>query len=193
MQGNLPEVGRVQICRLPLFPALLGVVLLALPACGRRSESVDSSTAQTSPPAQTAPATQTAPANQATPSKPGWMTSYEEGQQEAKANNKLVLLDFTGSDWCGWCVLLDREVFSKPKFKEYASKNLVLVELDFPKTKPVSDATRKQNLRLAQRYQIQGFPTIIVLNGDGEVVGEFGYVKGGPDAFIAVLEKLRKG
>jgi protein disulfide-isomerase len=193
MQGNLPEVGRVKIRRLPLFPALLGVALLALPACGRRSESVDSSSTQPPPPAQTAPATQTVPSNQATPSKPGWMTSYEEGQQEAKANNKLVLLDFTGSDWCGWCILLDREVFSKPKFKEYASKNLVLVELDFPKTKPVSDATRKQNLRLAQRYQIQGFPTIIVLNGDGQVVGEFGYVKGGPDAFIAVLEKLRKG
>lgn len=193
MQGNLPEVGRVQICRLPLFPALLGLTLLALPACGRRSESVDSSSAQTTPPAQTATAAQTASSDQATPSKPGWITSVEQGQQEAKVNNKLVLLDFTGSDWCGWCVLLDREVFSKPKFKDYASKNLVLVEVDFPKRKPVPDAARRENLRLAQRYQIQGFPTIIVLNGDGQVVGEFGYVKGGPDAFIAVLEKLRKG
>jgi len=193
MQRNLPEVGRVQICRLPFFPALLGIAVLALPACGRRSESVDSPSAQGTPPAQTAPATQTAPSNQATPSKPGWMTSYEQGQQEAKVNNKLVLLDFTGSDWCGWCILLDREVFSKPQFKEYASKNLVLVELDFPKTKPVADATRKQNIQLAQRYQIQGFPTIIVLNGDGQVVGEFGYMKGGPDAFIAALEKIRKG
>jgi len=193
MQGNLPEVGRVQISRLPLFPALLGVTLLALPACGRRSESVDSSSAQTTPPAQTATAAQTASSDQATPSKPGWITSVEQGQQEAKVNNKLVLLDFTGSDWCGWCVLLDREVFSKPKFKDYASKNLVLVEVDFPKRKPVPDAARRENLRLAQRYQIQGFPTIIVLNGDGQVVGEFGYVKGGPDAFIAVLEKLRKG
>ena len=120
-------------------------------------------------------------------------TSYEQGQQEAKANNKLVLLDFTGSDWCGWCVLLDREVFSKPQFKEYASKNLVLIEIDFPKRKPVPDALRKQNVVLARRYQIQGFPTIIVLNGDGQMVGELGYVKGGPAAFIAELEKLRKG
>jgi protein disulfide-isomerase len=186
MHGILPEVERVKTCRFPLFPALLGVALLALSGCGR-SESADASSAQTEPAAQTAPSSQVAP------SKPGWITSVEKGQQEAKANNKLVLLDFTGSDWCGWCVLLDREVFSKPKFKEYASKNLVLVEVDFPKRKPVPDATRKENVQLAQRYQVQGFPTIIVLNGDGQVVGEFGYVKGGPDAFIALLEKLRKG
>jgi protein disulfide-isomerase len=177
----------VKICRFPLFATLLGVALLALPGCGESSESVDASSAQTTPSAQTAPS------SQANSSKPGWITSYDEGQQEAKANNKLVLLDFTGSDWCGWCVLLDREVFSKPKFKEYASKNLVLVELDFPKTKPVPDTIRTQNVRLAQLYQVQGFPTIIVLNGDGQLVGEFGYVKGGPDAFIALLEKLRKG
>jgi len=176
----------VKICRFPRFPALLGLALLALPGCGR-SESADASSAQTEP------AAETAPSNPVKPSKPGWITSAEQGQQEAKANNKLVLLDFTGSDWCGWCILLDREVFSKPKFKEYASKNLVLVEVDFPKMKPVPDATRKENVRLAQRYQVQGFPTIIVLNGDGQVVGEFGYVRGGPDAFIAVLEKLRKG
>ena len=178
----------MKICRFPLFPALLlGVALLALPGCGQQSESVDASSAQSTPSAPTASS------NQATPSKPGWITSYEQGQQEAKANNKLVLLDFTGSDWCGWCILLDREVFSKPKFKEYASKNLVLVEVDFPKTKPVPDAARRENLRLAQLYQVQGFPTIIVLNGDGQLVGEFGYLKGGPDAFIALLEKLRKG
>jgi protein disulfide-isomerase len=186
MHGKLPEVERVKICRIPLFPALLGLALLTLPGCGR-SESADASSAQTEP------AVQTAPSNQVKPSKPGWITSVEQGQQEAKANKKLVLLDFTGSDWCGWCILLDREVFSKPKFKEYASKNLVLVEVDFPKMKPFPDATRKENVRLAQQYQVQGFPTIIVLNGDGQVVGEFGYVRGGPDAFIAVLEKLRKG
>jgi thioredoxin-related protein len=194
MHGNLPEVERVKICRSPLFlTLLLSAALFALPGCGKRSESVDASSAQASPSVQTEPPAQTASSIQAPPSKPGWITSVEQGQQEAKANNKLVLLDFTGSDWCGWCVLLDREVFSKPKFKEYASKNLVLVEVDFPKMKQVSDATRKENVRLAQRYQIQGFPTIIVLNSEGQVVGEFGYVKGGPDAFIAVLEKLRKG
>jgi thioredoxin-related protein len=177
-QGNLPEVKRVKVCLFPLLRAVLGGALLALAGCGEHSESVDSSLPSS---------------NQTTPSKPGWITSYEQGQQEAKANNKLVLLDFTGSDWCGWCILLDREVFSKPQFKEYASKNLVLVEVDFPKMKPMPEAMRMQNIRLAQQYQVQGFPTIVVLNGDGRVVAEFGYMQGGPDAFIAMLEKLRKG
>ena len=122
-----------------------------------------------------------------------WQTDYDKALQMAKSQNKHLLLDFTGSDWCGWCILLDREIFSKPQFKEYASKNLVLVELDFPKMKSVSAETRAQNERLAIRYQVQAFPTIIVLNGDGRVVGALGYMKGGPDAFIAVLEKLRKG
>ncbi len=177
----------MKVCRFSLLLAVIGGALLALPGCGQRSESADSSSTQAPP------STQTAPSNQTTPSKPGWITSYEQGQQEAKANNKLVLLDFTGSDWCGWCILLDREVFSKPQFKEYASKNLVLVEVDFPKMKPMSDAIRAQNVRLAMQYQVQAFPTIIVLNGDGHIVGELGYMQGGPDAFIAVLEKLRKG
>jgi thioredoxin-related protein len=183
----------VKFCRFPLFLALPGAACLALAGCGRSSEPSDSPSVQATPPAQSTQSTETAASAQATPSKTGWSTSYEQGQQEAKANNKLVLLDFTGSDWCGWCVLLDREVFSKPQFKEYASKNLVLIELDFPKRKPLSDALRQQNLQLARRYQISAFPTIIVLNGDGQVVGELGYVKGGPNAFIAELERLRKG
>jgi protein disulfide-isomerase len=183
-QGNLPEVGGVKVCWFPLLRAVFAGTLFAFAGCGQRSEVVDSSLS---------PSDQTTPASQTTPSKPGWITSYEQGQQEAKANNKLVLLDFTGSDWCGWCIMLDREVFSKPQFKEYASKNLVLVEVDFPKTKPMSEAMRTQNVLLAQRYQVQGFPTIVVLNGDGQMVGAFGYMQGGPDAVIAVLEKLRKG
>jgi thioredoxin-related protein len=122
-----------------------------------------------------------------------WQTDYKKAQEEAKTNNKLVLLDFTGSDWCGWCIKLDREVFSRPEFKDYASKNLVLVELDFPRKKELSTETRKQNQELAGRYGIEGFPTIIVLNAEGKKVGELGYMPGGAEAFIAELEKLRKG
>lgn len=122
-----------------------------------------------------------------------WLTDYKKAQQEAKTNNKLVLLDFTGSDWCGWCIKLNKEVFSKPEFKDYANKNLVLVELDFPRAKPLSSDIKKQNEELAQQYQIEGFPTIVVLDGDGKKVGLLGYMPGGPTAFIAELEKLRKG
>ena len=154
-----------------------GTAFLTLSGCDRGPEPVDSSV------------TEVAPSTQA---KPGWITSYEQGQQEAKASNKLVLLDFTGSDWCGWCKLLDKEIFSQPAFKAYAGKHLVLVEVDFPRMKEIAAATKVQNERLAIKYRVQGFPTIIVLNGDGKKVAEFGYMQGGPAAFIAELEKLRK-
>jgi thioredoxin-related protein len=133
----------------------------------------------------------TTPASQS--AKAGWLTSYEKAQREAEAQNKLLLMDFTGSDWCGWCIMLDREIFSKPEFKEYASKNLVLLEIDFPKSKQMPAEIVAQNRHLAMQYQIQAFPTVVVLDGRGKVVGALGYMKGGPGAFIAELEKLRNG
>jgi thioredoxin-related protein len=123
----------------------------------------------------------------------GWGTDLKKAQEEAKSSNKLVLLDFTGSDWCGWCMRFNKEVFSQSAFKDYASKNLVLVEVDFPRAKPQSSDLRKQNQQLAEQYQVQGFPTIVVLNGSGRKVWQFdGYFPKGPDAFIAELEKARK-
>ncbi|MEP6709182.1 MAG: thioredoxin family protein [Verrucomicrobiota bacterium] len=121
-----------------------------------------------------------------------WVTDYKKAQEDAKAGKKLMLLEFTGSDWCGWCMKLDKEVFSTPEFQNFASRNLVLVKLDFPRRKPQTEALRKQNEQLAQKYGIQGFPTIIVLNDQGEKVGELGYMEGGPSPFLAKLETLPK-
>jgi protein disulfide-isomerase len=122
----------------------------------------------------------------------GWTTDYKKAVEQAKSEKKLVLLDFTGSDWCGWCIKLNKEVFSQDKFKEYAKKNLVLVEVDFPRAKEQSAELKKQNQDLQDKYKIEGYPTIIVLNGDGQNVGQLGYMEGGPDAFIAELAKLKK-
>ena len=123
-----------------------------------------------------------------------WLTDYKQAQEQAKASNKLVLLDFTGSDWCGWCIKMDRDVFSKPEFKEYANKNLVLLTVDFPRAKEQTAGVRQQNQELAARYRIEAFPTIVVLNGEGLKVWEYpGYFPDGASAFIAELEKLRKG
>ena len=125
---------------------------------------------------------------------PGWQTDYKKAQEEAKTNKKLLLVDFTGSDWCGYCIRLNREILSKSQFKDYASKNLVLLEVDFPRAKQQSTNLKEQNQRLAEEYQIEGFPTIVVLNGDGHKVWRYdGYFPDGPDAFIAALEKLRNG
>ena len=123
--------------------------------------------------------------------KPGWSEEYDKALAQAKADKKLVLLDFTGSDWCGWCIKLDKEVFSQAEFAEYAKKNLVLVELDYPRSKEQSKEIKAQNAKLQGEYKIQGYPTIIVLNSEGKKVGELGYQPGGPKAFIAELEKLK--
>lgn len=121
-----------------------------------------------------------------------WQTDAVKAQAQAKTEKKLVLLDFTGSDWCSWCIKLNKEVFSQPEFAEYAKKNLVCVEVDFPIKKKLSDAQKKANDALAKKYDIKGYPTIIVLNGEGQKVGELNYMKGGPKAFLAELDKLKK-
>jgi protein disulfide-isomerase len=122
-----------------------------------------------------------------------WVTDYKKAQKQAKASHKLVLLDFTGSDWCGYCIQLDRAILSQQQFKDYANKNLVLVEVDFPRQKPQSVETRKQNAELAEHYQVEGFPTLIVLNGDGKTVWRYdGFYPGGLAAFLAELDKARK-
>jgi protein disulfide-isomerase len=124
----------------------------------------------------------------------GWETDLKKAQEQARSSNKLVVLDFTGSDWCGYCIRLDRDLFSKPAFKEYASKNLILVEVDFPRAKEQSSDLKKQNRDLATQYEVQGFPTLVVLDGAGKKVWRCdGYFPGGPDAFIAELEKAKKG
>jgi len=121
-----------------------------------------------------------------------WLTDLPKAQAQAKKESKLVLLDFTGSDWCGWCIKLKGEVFDLKEFKDYADKNVVLVEVDFPRKKQLSAEQKKANNALQEKYGIEGYPTIIVLNGDGKKVGKLGYMKGGPKAFIAELDKLKK-
>jgi thioredoxin-related protein len=123
-----------------------------------------------------------------------WLHDWNKAQEEAKTNHKLLFLNFTGSDWCGWCIKLDKDIFSQPQFKNYAHDNLVLVELDFPRRKSQPTEERKQNVQLAQQYEVLGFPTIVVLNSNGQKVWQFdGYFPGGPEAFIEKLQKLPKG
>lgn len=128
----------------------------------------------------------------ATAAETGWLTDAAKAQAQAKAEKKLVMLDFTGSDWCGWCIKLHKEVFSQPEFIEYANKNIVAVEVDFPSKKQLSAEQKSANDALAKKYSIQGYPTLIILDGDGKKVASMGYVKGGPKAFIAEFEKQTK-
>ena len=121
-----------------------------------------------------------------------WLTSLPEAKVKAKKEQKLVLLDFTGSDWCGWCKKLDAETFSKSEFAEYAKKNLVLVEVDFPAQKPQSDELKAANRALGQKYDVTGYPTLVLIKPDGKVVWkQVGYLQGGPSAMIAKLDEAK--
>ncbi|PZR76385.1 MAG: thioredoxin family protein [Chthoniobacterales bacterium] len=105
----------------------------------------------------------------------GWQTDYAKALELAKAENKRVLLDFTGSDWCGPCIQFKKMVFSKPQFSTYAAKNLVLVEVDYPQQKKLSAAVVKQNERLAKEYgiDVKGYPTVVLLDPNGKILREF--------------------
>ena len=104
---------------------------------------------------------------------------------------------FTGSDWCGWCIRLQKEVFFKPEFAKWANENLVLVELDFPRRKKLDESLRQQNDNLRQMFGVRGYPTgwIVVPEIEDKQVnfkrlGSQGYVKGGPSAWIAGANKM---
>jgi thioredoxin-related protein len=121
-----------------------------------------------------------------------WLTDAQAAQAKAKQENKLVLLDFTGSDWCIWCKKLKRQIFDKPEFAEFAQSRLVLVEVDFPRNKTLPEAQKLANAQLDKTYRIDSFPTIILLDPDGKQVGRMGYVFGGVNSFISKVEKVAK-
>ncbi|MEO8352301.1 MAG: thioredoxin family protein [Chthoniobacteraceae bacterium] len=122
--------------------------------------------------------------------KPGWEDEFDKGVAKAKSENKMALVDFTGSDWCVWCIKLDKEIFSKQEFKDYAKENLVLVEVDFPQLKPLPKEHQERNNELAKKYEIEGYPTVVVLSSEGKEIGRLGYMEGGPKAFVAALKKI---
>jgi protein disulfide-isomerase len=109
-----------------------------------------------------------------------WLTSYAEAVKESTRSGKPIMMDFTGSNWCGWCMKLKKEVFETDQFKHWAAQNVVLLELDFPRGIPQDAAIKQQNEKLAQQYQIQGYPTILFVNAEGKQLGQYGYDAGGP-------------
>ena len=121
----------------------------------------------------------------------GWLTDLDEGIKVAKADKKAILVDFTGSDWCGWCIRLKKEVFDQKEFAA-VSKDFVLVELDYPQKKKQSAEEKAKNKALAEKFAIEGFPTIMLLDSDGQPFAQTGYQEGGPAKYLAHLAELRK-
>ncbi len=121
-----------------------------------------------------------------------WHDRLEPAVQIAQKEHKPILVDFTGSDWCVWCKRLNNEVFSKDEFVKYANNNLVLVKIDFPEKLPQSNETKYYNQQIAKKYNIKGFPTIVLLNSSGNVVAFTGYREGGASAYVQYLKSLLK-
>lgn len=120
---------------------------------------------------------------------PGWTEDYAKAVEKAKAEKKNILLDFTGSDWCGYCMALDKEVFSMPKFKSWARDNVVLVKVDFPKTLKQTEKIKAQNADLKSKYPFGGYPTVVIVDTDGkEIARKVGYTpRSGPVAYLEAL------
>ena len=118
-----------------------------------------------------------------------WVTSVPEAKAQAKKENKLVLINFTGLDWCVPCKEMEKETYTKPEFLDYAKKNLVLVQLDFLPIKKQSDDLVKANTELQHEFNVEVFPTTFLINPDGKILwNKRGYLKGGPTAMIGELE-----
>ena len=119
-----------------------------------------------------------------------WMTDFEAAKKLAEKNKLLILADFSGSDWCGWCIKLDKEVFSKKEFLDFAAKKFVLLMVDFPQNKKIPASLKKQNDQLAAKYKVEGFPTVLIMDSKGKVIQTMGYEQGGPANYIKLLEKV---
>jgi thioredoxin-related protein len=119
-----------------------------------------------------------------------WLEDLAAARSISSETGRPILLDFTGSDWCGWCMKLDQEVFATPEFRAYAKDNLVLTKVDFPRNKPQSPELKKQNQRLQDAFDVQGYPTIVIVTSAGKKLGTLGYQPGGPVPFIDALKKM---
>ena len=122
----------------------------------------------------------------------GWLINFEEAAELSIKSGKPILANFTGSDWCGWCIRLNKEVFVTPEFKNWASENVILLELDYPRRVQQTDEIKKQNRELQQFFQVIGYPTLHIFNviiTDGKTqitsLGKMGYLAGGPTPWIA--------
>ncbi len=117
----------------------------------------------------------------------GWSNNAEEVFNISKEKGSPILMNFTGSDWCKWCIKIKKEIFDTPEFKEWVKENNVeLLELDFPRRLPQTDVLKSQNASLAKEMQVRGYPTIFIIH-NGKAI-KTGYVAGGPENWIKSVE-----
>jgi thioredoxin-related protein len=101
-----------------------------------------------------------------------WQTNYAEARQEASKEGKPMVLFFTGSDWCPWCIKIHKEVLSKSDFADRVADKFIFVEIDRPMKTKLPEAQQRQNQELIQQYKVKAFPTVLVVNDQGKVIAE---------------------
>lgn len=122
-----------------------------------------------------------------------WYADFDEAQKAAKAEGKDLFVDFTGSDWCGWCIKLHEEVFDHESWQKGVAGDYVLVALDFPSGDEAKAKVPnpERNQELAELYGIRGYPTIMLMTAEGEVFAQTGYQAGGPEKYLEHMAELR--
>ena len=140
-----------------------------------------------------APAIKSQAASPAPGASADWLTDYPQALKRAAEKQLPILADFTGSDWCGTCIALKKEVFNTPEFATWANQHVILLEVDFPNEEPQTAALKQQNLQLATTFSVDQYPTILFLNATGKKIGQTGYVAGGPQVWIAAAENSLAG
>lgn len=119
----------------------------------------------------------------------GWTDDYDAALAQAAAEQKLVLADFSGSDWCCWCQRLDKEVFGTEEFRRVATNRYVLLMVDSPGDQSLlSEKAKKQNPTLVEKFGVRGFPSVFILDAKGEVLFRTGYQEGGPKKYLEMLD-----
>lgn len=122
--------------------------------------------------------------------KDGWLTNFDEAMAKAKAEGKHVLVEFHGSDWCPPCIKLNKEVLTQDAFKALARESLVLVDADFPRKSKLPEAQLAHNDELARKFGVQYFPTVVIIDGNGEVQDKIvGFPEGGLEGFVQFIKE----
>lgn len=123
-------------------------------------------------------------------SRLNWLTNYSEAVEQSRSTSKPILLFFTGSDWCGWCHKLEKEVLNTSEFAEKAGNQFIFVTIDFPLYKPADPKVAEQNKNLQKKYDVKGFPTLVIIDKNEQTIGTTGYRPGGAHSYADYLLKM---